>query len=96
MTDPNKKDWGNPDGTVHYLQFIFLKSKQKAETNDPALLMLKPKDVAKLIVKAELFKTGELDAEAVSNFVLTKGTAYSDRKKEMIKTKVILIDKDDD
>lgn len=96
MTDPNKKDAGNPDGTVHYLQFIFLESKQKAETNDPALLMLKPKDVAKLIVKAELFKTGELDAEAVSNFVLTKGTAYSDRKKEMIKTKVILIDKDDD
>ena len=28
--------------------------------------MLKAKDVAKLIVKAELFKSGELDAEAVS------------------------------
>ena len=94
MKDPDKKDAGNPDGTVHYLQFIFLESKQKAETENPALLMLKAKDVAKLIVKAELFKSGELDAEAVSNFVQSKGTPYTDRKKEMAGTKVIIIEKE--
>ena len=60
MTDPDKKDVGNPEGKIYYLQFIFLESKQKAETENPALLILKAKDIAKLIVKAELFKNGEL------------------------------------
>jgi hypothetical protein len=94
MKDPDKKDAGNPEGMVHYLQFIFLESKQKTETDYPSVIILKPVHVAKMIVKAELFKNGELDAEAVSNFVLSNGVPYTDRKKEMAEPKVIIIEKE--
>ena len=94
MKDSDKKDAANPEGIVHYLQFIFLESKQKAEMDYPSVIILKPVHVAKIIVKAELFKNSELDAEAVNNFVLSKGLPYTDRKKEIAQPKVIVIEKE--
>jgi hypothetical protein len=83
----------NPKGTVHYLQFVFSKSGAKAETPYPATLVLRAKDVARLIVKAHLMKDGELDEEAAQEFVNNNGTPYSDRRKKLGGPDVIIIEK---
>ena len=80
-------------GQVLYLEFVFLKSGAKAETEYPSMLALKPKDVAKLVVKAQLFKNGQLDPEAVDAFVTGHGTPHSDRRAEIRTPRTIIIER---
>jgi hypothetical protein len=91
--DPDEMSAANRDGTVHYLQFVFSKSGAKAETPYPATLMLRAKDVARLIVKAHLMKDGELDEEAAQEFVNNNGTPYSDKSKKLGGPDIIIIEK---
>ena len=50
--DPAAKTNINEDGLVRYLRFSFSDGKGIAEVANPALLALKPKDVAQIIAKA--------------------------------------------
>ncbi|TCJ14385.1 hypothetical protein EPD60_10350 [Flaviaesturariibacter flavus] len=61
---------------VFYAEFIFLNSKQKAESKD---LYHRINKMAEVVVKAKLFKDGVIDEEAVSRYVLINGTPFSDR-----------------
>ncbi|MFT6923148.1 MAG: hypothetical protein ACJA1C_002158 [Crocinitomicaceae bacterium] len=68
----------NPDGTVRYLEFIFLESGQKAEYDSS---VIKQKRVAKLVVTNNLIKDGVLNEEAMNEFILVNGTPFSERIK---------------
>ncbi len=81
--DPAEASAANGKGTVHYLQFVFSKSGATAETPYPATLVLRAKDVARIVVKARLLHAGELDEEAAAAFVNNMGTPYSDRRKKL-------------
>jgi hypothetical protein len=74
--DPREITTANKDGRVLYFEFVFLRSKQKAEI---AFTGLKSEKLAKVIVKAKLFKDGQLDEKAVDEFVLINGTKFSER-----------------
>jgi hypothetical protein len=80
-------------GQVLYLEFVFLKSGARAETEYPSVLALKAKDIAKLVVKAQLFKNGQLDPEAVDAFVTGHGTPHSDRRAELKAPRTIIIER---
>ena len=71
----------NVKGEVSYAEFIFLQSKQKGQI---ARLRMKEEKVCEQVVKAKLFKNGELDEEAVSNFVLVNPVVYGLPKQEII------------
>ena len=73
-----ERSQANPNGTVRYLEFIFLESEKKAEYDSS---VINPKQVAKLVHKNGLFVNGELDATAVDQFVLINGTKFSERVK---------------
>lgn len=90
MSDPDNISDGNSKGTVRYLRFFFNGFDGVAETINPALLALRPKDVAKVIAKAKLIKDGKLDDAAVARFIKINGTRFSDRQKEL-NPKVIII-----
>jgi len=90
FNDPSERTNGNPDGRVRYLRFSFAEGKGVAEVSNPAMLNTKPKDVAPLIVKAQLIKDNELDENEVQNFVQAYGTRYSDRQKELNPTVIII------
>lgn len=66
----------NPTGNVDYLEFIFLESEQKAEYS---IAPIHPKRVAAIIVSNGLIQNGELNEEAVNEFILTNGTRFSER-----------------
>lgn len=94
FSDPNERSSANPDGKVHYLQYVFTKSGSKAETHFPTTFSLRAKNVARLVVKADLLKNGELNEEAAADFVTNNGTPFTDRKKEIAEPKVIVIERD--
>jgi hypothetical protein len=75
--DPTKAQASNPKGRVTYFEFVFLESKQKAETDAVGIKSIK---VAKFIVKNELFLNGMLNPTAVDNFVLVNEPSFSKRK----------------
>lgn len=91
--DPDERSAANREGTVHYLQYVFSQSGAKAETPFPTTLVLRPKDVARLIVKARLLKNGELDEEAAQEFVNNNGTPYADKRKKLGGPDIIIIEK---
>lgn len=91
MYDPAKITSTNEDGKVRYLRFSFTGIDGVAEVANPALINTKPKDIAKIIVKAKLIKNGTLDENAIRNFINANGTRFSDRQKE-INPKVIYIE----
>jgi uncharacterized Fe-S cluster protein YjdI len=66
----------NPEGTVRYLQFIFLESGQKAEYDSS---VIKQKRVANVIVTNKLIQDGVLNVEAMDEFILVNGTEFSER-----------------
>lgn len=92
FSDPNERSAANPEGKVHYLQYVFTKAGTKAETAFPTTLSLRAKDVARLVVKAGLLKDGALNDEAAADFVTNNGTPYTDRRKEIAGPKVIIIE----
>ncbi len=94
MRDPDEVTNVNTDGKVRYLQFSFAGSSGKAEIKDPSAIRLRALDVARKVAKAGLMKDGKLDDEAVSDFVSTNGTPFSERKKQLAGPKVIIMDAD--
>jgi hypothetical protein len=66
----------NPTGNVDYLEFIFLDSGKKAESS---IAPFHPKRVAAIIVNNNLIINGELNEEAMDEFILTNGTRFSER-----------------
>jgi hypothetical protein len=66
----------NPTGNVDYLEFIFLESGKKAEYS---IAPIHPKRVAAIIINNDLIKDGELNVEAMDEFILTNGTRFSER-----------------
>ncbi len=70
----------NKEGIVRYCEFVFLKSKKKAEVGS---VFLKSAKMAKIIVKANLFIDGKLDEAAVDEFVTINGTPFSDRARKL-------------
>ena len=89
--DPSEQTMGNPEGRVRYLRFSFADGKGVAEVSNPAMLNTKPKDIAPLIVKAQLVKDNELSENDVQNFVQTYGTRYSDRQKQLNDPRIIIV-----
>ena len=66
----------NPQGVVGYYEFVFLDSKQKAQTQ---MMPGKPQKAAEYIVKNRLFVNGKLDSKAVDEFVLIQGNRFEGR-----------------
>ena len=66
----------NPRGNVDYLEFIFLESGQKAEYS---FAPIHPKRVAAIILSNKLIQNGELNQEAMDEFILVNGTRFSER-----------------
>ncbi len=78
---PSEVSPANPDGGIVYLDFNFLNSKQKGQLSR---VRLKTEKIIERIVKAHLFKDGDLDEEAANNFVLINPLVYGIPKKEVI------------
>lgn len=68
----------NPKGTVNYLEFIFIESEKKAEYS---FAPIHPKRVAAIILSNKLIQNGELNQEAMDEFILVNGTRFSERIK---------------
>jgi hypothetical protein len=66
----------NPKGTVNYLEFIFLESGKKAEYS---FAPIHQKRVAAIILSNKLIQNGELNQEAMDEFILVNGTRFSER-----------------
>ncbi len=75
---PTEITSSNPKGTVHYYEYIFFESKQKAEIQ---YVGIKTEKVAKNIVTNKLFSDGKLDPKSVDEFVLSNGTPFADKVK---------------
>ncbi len=75
---PMERKSSNPEGIVRYYEYIFLKSKTKAEVE---FLYIKEEKVAKNILKNNLIANGKINETAVEEFVLVHGTAFSERAK---------------
>jgi hypothetical protein len=73
---PMERKPSNPEGNVYYMEFIFLASKQKAETE---FSFRSEEKMAKYILKNGLILSGKLNDKAVDEFVLVHGTAFSER-----------------
>jgi len=86
MNDPAARTNENQGGWISYLRISFADGKGFAETS----FNTKPKNIAQIIVKAQLIKDNELDENEVQNFIQAYGTRYSDRQKEL-NTNVIII-----
>jgi len=78
---PTEINSSNPDGTVIYADFNFLASKQKGQV---ANVRIKAEKIIERLIKAKLFKDGELDEEAASNFVLVNPVVYGTAKETII------------
>jgi len=91
MIDPEVAGAGNPEGKVRYLRFSFEGTNQVAEIKNPAMLNTRPKDIAKVLVRAKLIKDGKLNDTVVQNFINANGTHFSDRQKQLHPDKVIII-----
>lgn len=66
-SSPLRRTSSNPTGTVNFVNFYFLESKQVAQLN---FFPGKKSKAAKELVKLKFFKEGKLMAETASNFVL--------------------------
>lgn len=88
--DPLQVSNGNENGMVRYLRLSFSNYNGIAEIPFPSLITLREKDLANVLVRAQLIKDGQLDIQQVENYVRMHGTQFSDRAKE-IKTEVLII-----
>ncbi len=95
FTDRSRITLDNPDGKrVCYLRFAFMGFDETAEIAYPAILTLKPKHIAKSIVKARLIVDGRLDEKAVRQFINLNGNRFTDMQQELTQPQqVIIIDR---
>lgn len=77
-------------GNISYLRFSFSGFEKAAEISNPAIFNTRPKDVAKSIVKARLINNGQLDKEAVHNFIKAHGTRFTEMQ-NAFQPKVIIL-----
>lgn len=75
-SSPSEISRASPRGEFMYAEFIFFQSKQKAHLRYQSD---KTSAIAKLVVKNKLFKDGQIDQEAVDNFVLINPEVYRPR-----------------
>jgi hypothetical protein len=83
--DPATINEHDPYGNTPYYEWTFMASGAKAETDGNTR-----KGIAKLIVQAELFKGGALNAEAERNFVLIEGMPHTQRQQQLGHPVIIL------
>ncbi len=81
--DPMEVDAINDDGLVRYFRFTFVGMNVSAEVPNSALLVIKPIHVAKSVVKWHLIEDGQLNEQAVNQFVQAYGTKYSERREKL-------------
>lgn len=77
--DPEKISPSNPKGKVSYHEFVFPGIEDHPET--PSSFA---KGVARTIHTHGLIKDGQLDLEAVHDFIISTGTPYSDNRPEKV------------
>lgn len=92
LLDPRLATQANPSGRVRFLRFSFTGFEDVAELKNPAVLNTRPKDVAPIIIKAGLIKDGQLDKNAVNNFIKAHGNTFSKRQ-EQLNPSIIIIEK---
>ncbi|MCC2547554.1 hypothetical protein LJY25_13945 [Hymenobacter sp. BT175] len=83
FVDPATVTAAHPDGRTLYLEYVFTAAGTHAETNFPTTLHLRPIDVARKVVKAQLFANGTLNEQAAADFVTNNGTSFSERRKAL-------------
>lgn len=86
FNNPNKVSSSNPHGRVTYFQVTFFNDKQQCEANPVAT----KKGIAKMIVESELISNQLINQEAENNFVLIQGSKFSDEKKTVNGTVIII------
>jgi len=88
--DPAEQNQINPTGIVRYLRFSFADDRGIAEILNPALLNTRPRDIARIIATSRLINENELDEREVRNFVQAHGTFFSDRERELDRSRIII------
>jgi len=91
FVDPNQRTAGNPEGKVWYLRFSFADGRGVAEVADPSIRNIRPRDVARIIVSANLIEGDDLNEVEVQNFIQAHGTHFSDRRQELNRDRQIII-----
>lgn len=81
-SDPSKITSGNPKGTVSYMKAVFLtENVEKCEISSAGVGLRK--NLAKHLIENELIKDGQLNPDAVKQYVAIHGSEYSERRKEV-------------
>lgn len=86
FNNPNKVNNSNPHGRVTYFQITFFNDKQQCEASPVAT----KKGIAKMIVESELISNQGINQEAENNFVLIQGSKFTEEKKTVNSTVIII------
>lgn len=87
FNNPNKVNNSNPKGRVTYFQVTFFNDQQQCEIS-PGFGT--KKSIAKAIVESDLVKDGAINQEAENKFVLVNGMKFSEEKKSVGGTVIII------
>ena len=90
FSDPTEVTQFNPNGVVRYLRFSFADDGGIAEMLNPAMLNTRPIDVARIVAAARLINDNELNEREVRNFIQAHGTHFSDRERELDRSRIII------
>jgi len=90
MADPTEVTQFNPTGIVRYLRFSFADDRGIAEMLNPAVLNTRSRDIARIVAVSRLISEDELNESEVRNFVQTHGTFFSDRERELDRSRIII------
>jgi hypothetical protein len=86
FNNPNKVNNSNPKGRVTYFEVTFFNDSRKCEVDAPG----GKKFVAKIIVDNKLIKDNAIDPAAENKFILINGFKYSEEKKTLGGTVIII------
>lgn len=88
-SDPSKITSGNPKGTVGYMKVVFLtETIDKCEISSAGVGLRK--NLAKHLIENDIIKDGQLNLDAVKQYVAINGSEYSERRKEVNGTVIII------
>lgn len=86
FNDPKEASNANSNGRVTYFEVTFFNDSRQCEINIPAT----KKSVAKEIVENNLVKENAIDTEAESRFILINGMKFTERRKALGGTVIII------
>ena len=86
FNDPKAANNANSNGRVTYFEVTFFNDSRQCEINIPAT----KKSVAKEIVENGLVKENAIDVEAESKFILINGSKFTERRKALGGTVIII------